>query len=146
MKWPGDHTYTDARRDITQKDQCYAPIATNRSPTHTSWEDANITPKSARQDTTARSNSFKTNWTNTMKGIWPIVSTDLGNKTIKGFKTQTQIQMIAPQADPNLHALETTQKGLKDNKMKTHHPTIILTDLLLNTKDHNTKHQISSKL
>jgi hypothetical protein len=55
---------------------------------------------------------------------------DLGDKTIKDFKTQTQIEMMAPQTDPNLQALEATQEGLQDDKTKTQHPTIIPTDLL----------------
>jgi ribonuclease HI len=36
------------------------------------------------------------------RGRLPIVSMDLGNKTIKEIKTPTQIEMIAPQADPTL--------------------------------------------
>jgi hypothetical protein len=63
-------------------------------------------------------------------GRWPIVRLNLGNKTIKDFKTQTQIEMITPQADPTLQALEATQEGLQDDKMKPLHPTIIPTDLL----------------
>ena len=55
---------------------------------------------------------------------------DQGSKTIKDFKTHTQIEMIAPQADPFLQALEATQEGLHDDKMNTQHPTMIPTDLL----------------
>jgi len=59
-----------------------------------------------------------------------IVSTDLGYKTIKDFKTQSQIEMITPQANPNLQAVEAAQEGLQDDKTKTQHPTIVPTDLL----------------
>jgi len=55
---------------------------------------------------------------------------ELGNKTIKDFKTQTQIEMITPQEDTTLQALDDTRKGLQNDKMKTEHPTIIPTDLL----------------
>ena len=55
---------------------------------------------------------------------------DLGNKTIKNFKTQTQPEMITPQEDTTLQALEATQEGLHNDKEKTQHPTIIPTDLL----------------
>ena len=38
--------------------------------------------------------------------------------------------MITPQANPSLHALEASQEGPQDDKMKTQQPTIIPTDLL----------------
>jgi hypothetical protein len=63
-------------------------------------------------------------------GRWPILSMDLGNKTIKDFKTQTQIKMITPQEDTTLQALEATREGLQTDKMKTRHPTTIPTDLI----------------
>jgi hypothetical protein len=46
------------------------------------------------------------------------------------FETQTQIEMMTPQADPTLQALEATQEGLQNGKIKTHHPTTITTDRL----------------
>ena len=51
-------------------------------------------------------------------------------KTIKDFKTQTQIEMITPKSYQTLQALEAAQEGLQDDKMKTQLPTIIPTDLL----------------
>jgi len=41
---------------------------------------------------------------------------DLGNKTIKDFKTKTQIEMKAHQADDALEALEATLEGLQNDK------------------------------
>jgi hypothetical protein len=55
---------------------------------------------------------------------------DLGNKAIKDFKTQTQIEMITPQEDTTIQALEATREGVQNDKMKTRHPTIIPTELL----------------
>ena len=40
---------------------------------------------------------------------------DLENETVKDFRTQTRIEMITPQADPSLQALETTQEGLQND-------------------------------
>ena len=45
-------------------------------------------------------------------GRWPIVSMDLGNKTIKDFKTRMKIEMTLPQEDNTLQALEATKEGL----------------------------------
>jgi hypothetical protein len=42
---------------------------------------------------------------------------DLGNKTIKDFKTQTQTEMITPQEDTILQALDTIREGLQNDKM-----------------------------
>ena len=55
---------------------------------------------------------------------------DLGDKTIKDFKTQMKIEMTTPQEDTTLQALEATQEGLQSYKANTQHPTIIPTDLL----------------
>ena len=55
---------------------------------------------------------------------------DLGNKTVKDFTTQTKIEMITPQNDSSLQALEDTNEGLQNDKEKTQHPTIIPTNLL----------------
>jgi hypothetical protein len=63
-------------------------------------------------------------------GISPIVSMDLGNKTIKDLKTQMKIEMTTPQEDTTLQALEATQEGLQNDKAKAQHPTVIYTDLL----------------
>ena len=66
-------------------------------------------------------------------------------QTIKDFKTQTQIEMITPQEDTTLQALEATQEGLQNENMKTQHPTIIPTAYYLNIKDNNTTNQTSPK-
>ena len=58
MKWPGDHTSTDAKINTTHKDQCYAPIVTNHSPTHTSLEVANTTLNYAHTNITTHSNYY----------------------------------------------------------------------------------------
>ena len=50
---------------------------------------------------------------------WPIVSMDLGIKTIKDFKTHMKIEMTTPQEDTTLQALEATQEGLQNDKAKT---------------------------
>ena len=63
-------------------------------------------------------------------GRWPIISMDLGNKTVKNFKTQTKIEITTPQKDSSLQALEATNEGLQNDKEKTQHPTIIPTNLL----------------
>jgi len=63
-------------------------------------------------------------------GRWPILSMDLGNKTIKDFETQTQMEIIIPQDDTTLQAIEATREGLQNDKIKVEHPTIIPTDLL----------------
>jgi hypothetical protein len=55
---------------------------------------------------------------------------DLGNKTVKDFKTQTKIEITTPQKDSSLQALEATNEGLQNDKEKTQHPTIIPTNLL----------------
>jgi hypothetical protein len=68
VAWGSHVIQIDAKRDTTHKNQCSASIATNLSPTHTSYEDANITPNYARPDTTTRSNSSKTNWKSRMEG------------------------------------------------------------------------------
>jgi hypothetical protein len=51
---------------------------------------------------------------------------DLGNKTVKGFKTQMIIVMTTPQEDTTLEALEATHEGLQNDKETTQHPTIIV--------------------
>jgi hypothetical protein len=63
-------------------------------------------------------------------GRWPIISIDLGNKTVKDFKTQTKIEMITPQNDTTLQALEATHEGFQNDKDKIQHPTIIPTNIL----------------
>jgi hypothetical protein len=63
-------------------------------------------------------------------GRWPIVSMDLGNKTIKDFKTQIKIELTTPQKHTTLQALEDIQEGLQNDKAKAQHPTIKPTDLL----------------
>jgi hypothetical protein len=63
-------------------------------------------------------------------GRWPIVSMDLGNKTIKDFKPQMKIEMTPPQEDRTFQAREATQEGLQNDKAKRQHPTIIPTDIL----------------
>ncbi len=55
---------------------------------------------------------------------------NLGNKTVKDFKTQTKIEMTTPQNDTTLQALEATHEGLQNDKEKTQHPTILPTNLL----------------
>ena len=55
---------------------------------------------------------------------------DLGNKTIKDFKSQTQIEMLTPLEDTTLQALEATREGLQNEKMEIQHPNIIPTDIL----------------
>ncbi len=55
---------------------------------------------------------------------------DLGNKTIKDFKSQTKIEMTTPQEDTSLRAMEATHEGLQNDKEKSQHPTIIPTKLL----------------
>jgi hypothetical protein len=55
---------------------------------------------------------------------------DLGNKTIKDFKSETRIEMTTPQEDTTLQAQEATHEGLQNNKEKSQHPTIIPTNLL----------------
>ena len=55
---------------------------------------------------------------------------DLGNKTIKDFKSQTKIEMMTPQEDTTLQAVETTHEGLQNDKEKSQHPTIIPINLL----------------
>ena len=76
---------TDARKDITHKDQCYALKATNRSQTHL-LGGVNITLNYARPITIAHSHSFMIYWKEHNGGIWSIVTMDLGNKTTKDFK------------------------------------------------------------
>jgi len=63
-------------------------------------------------------------------GRWPIISMDLGNKTVKDFKTQTKLDMKTPQEDTTLQAMEATHVGLQNDKEKAQHPTIRPTDLL----------------
>jgi hypothetical protein len=63
-------------------------------------------------------------------GRWPIVIMDLGNKTVKKFKTQIKTEMKTPQEDTTLQALEATHEGLQNDKEKTQHPTITPTNLL----------------
>ena len=48
-------------------------------------------------------------------GKWPIISMDLGNKTIKDFKSQTETEMTTPQEDTTLQALEATHEGLQND-------------------------------
>ena len=67
IKWLGDHTYTDAKRNKTNMDQCYAPNVANLSPTPASLEDVNTTPNYAHLDTIAPSSSYMNNWKNTME-------------------------------------------------------------------------------
>ena len=55
---------------------------------------------------------------------------ELGNKTVKDFKTQTKIDMTTPQHDSSLQALEATSEGLQNDKERTQLPTIIPTTLL----------------
>ena len=55
---------------------------------------------------------------------------DLGDKTVKDFKTQTKKEMTTPQNDSSLQALEATNEGLQNDKEKSQHPTIIPTNLL----------------
>jgi hypothetical protein len=55
---------------------------------------------------------------------------DLRNKTIKDFKTQTQLEMTTSETDTTLQALEATQEGLQKDKIITQRPTIIPTNLL----------------
>jgi hypothetical protein len=55
---------------------------------------------------------------------------DIGNKTVKDFKTQMKIEMTTPQEDTTLQALKATQEWLQNEKEKTQHPTIIPTDFL----------------
>ena len=64
-------------------------------------------------------------------GRWPIVSMDLGKKTVKDYKTQMKIEMTTPQEDTTLQALEATHEATHEAlNPKTQHPTIIPTDLL----------------
>jgi hypothetical protein len=73
----------------------------------------------AKLRTSKHNNTFKLLQNQLQKhngGRWPIVSMDQGCKTIKDFKTQTQIEIMAPQMDPTLQALETDQEGLQDDK------------------------------
>jgi len=55
---------------------------------------------------------------------------DLGNKTVKDFKTQMKIEMTTPQEDTTTQAIEATHEGLQNAKEKTQRPTVIPTDLL----------------
>jgi len=55
---------------------------------------------------------------------------DLGNKTVKDFKSQTKIEMTTSQEDTTLQAMEATREGLQNDKEKSQHPTIIPTNLL----------------
>jgi hypothetical protein len=59
---------------------------------------------------------------------------DLGNKSVKDFKTQTKIEMTTPQNDATVQALEVPNEGLQNDKEKTPHPTIIPTNILLKHK------------
>ena len=69
MQWPEDHMSTDAKKkEKTHKYQCYAPNATNHSPTPTFLEVANTTLKYAHIDITSRSNNYMKNWKNTTEG------------------------------------------------------------------------------
>jgi hypothetical protein len=63
-------------------------------------------------------------------GRWPIISMDLGNKSVKDFRIQTKIEMTTPQSDSSLQALEATNEGLQNDKKKSQHPTIIPTNRL----------------
>jgi hypothetical protein len=67
-------------------------------------------------------------------GRWPIISMDLGNKPIKDFKSQIKIEMTTPQEDTTLQALEASHEGLQNDKEKSHHPTIMPTNLLAKHK------------
>ena len=60
----------------------------------------------------------------------PIIGMDLGNKTVKDFKTQMKKEMTTPQEDTTAQAIEATHEGLQTDKEKTQHPTIIPTNLL----------------
>ncbi len=55
---------------------------------------------------------------------------DLGNKTIKDFKSEAKIEIKTPQEDTTLQALEATHEALQNDKEKSQHPTIIPTYLL----------------
>jgi hypothetical protein len=55
---------------------------------------------------------------------------NLGNKAIKDFKTQMQIEMTISQEDITLQPFQATQEGLQNDKLKTRHPIIMPTDLL----------------
>jgi len=55
---------------------------------------------------------------------------DLGNKTVKDFKTQMQKEMMTPQEGITTQAIEATNEGLQNDKEKAPHPTIIHTNLL----------------
>jgi hypothetical protein len=55
---------------------------------------------------------------------------DLGNKTVKDFKTSTKIEMTTPQVDTTLQTSEAAQEGLQNDKEKTQHPIIMSTHLL----------------
>jgi hypothetical protein len=68
---------------------------------------------------------------------------DLGNKTIKDFKSQTKIEMTTPQEDTTLQAMEATHKGLQNGKDKSQHPTITPTNILPKQKNHKTTNQTS---
>jgi hypothetical protein len=59
---------TDAKRNKTNMDQCYAPNVANLSPTPTSLEDVNTTLNYAHPDTIARSSSYMNNWKYTTVG------------------------------------------------------------------------------
>jgi hypothetical protein len=69
---------------------------------------------------------------------------DLGDKTVKDFKTQTKKEMTTPQNDSSLQALEATNEGLQNDKEKSQHPTIIPTNIL--PKHKRPKHYTSNKL
>jgi hypothetical protein len=60
---------------------------------------------------------------------------DLGNKTVKDFKTQTKIEMTNPQEDTILQALEATHEGLQNDKDKHITPPQYPLTFYLNTKD-----------
>ena len=55
---------------------------------------------------------------------------NLGNKAIKDFKTQMQIEMTISQEDITLQPFQATQEGLQNDKLKIRHPIIMPTDLL----------------
>ncbi len=61
MQWPGDYTSTNAKRNTTHRDQCYAPNVTNNSQTHNSLEVVSTTLNYARPDIIARSNYYMKN-------------------------------------------------------------------------------------
>ena len=63
-------------------------------------------------------------------GRLPIISMDLGNKTVKDFKTQMKIEMTTPQEDTTVQAIKATHEGLQNHKEKTQHPIIIPTNLI----------------